>query len=32
MNMIKKGQIQGVAKGAVTNRVNFIAEIFGVVA
>ena len=30
MNMITKGQIKGVAKGAVTERVNFIAEIFGV--
>jgi transposase-like protein len=32
MNMMRKGQIQGVAKGAVTDRVKFIAEIFGVVA
>jgi hypothetical protein len=32
MNMIRKGQIQGVAKGAGSNLVKFIAEIFGVVA
>lgn len=32
MNMIRKGQIKGVAKGAVTDRVKFIAEIFGVAA
>ena len=32
MNMIRKGQIQGVVKGAVTDRVKFIAEIFGVAA
>lgn len=30
MNMVRKGQIQGVAKSAVTNRVKFIAEFFGV--
>lgn len=30
MNMIRKGQIQGVAKGAVIDRVKFIAQIFGV--
>ena len=32
MNMMRKGQIQGVVKGAVTDRVKFIAEIFGVAA
>ncbi len=32
MNMIRKGQIKGVAKGAVTDRVKFIAKIFGVAA
>lgn len=32
MNMIRKGQIKGVAKGAVNHRVKFIAEIFGVAA
>src|SRR4028119_1170534 len=32
MNMIRKGQIKGVAKGVVTDRAKFIAEIFGVVA
>ncbi len=32
MNMMRKGQIQEVAKGAVTARVKFIAEIFGVAA
>ena len=32
MNMIRKGQIQGVVKDAVTDRVKFIAEIFGVAA
>ena len=32
MNMMRKGQIQGVAKGAVIERVKFIAEIFGVAA
>lgn len=32
MNMMRKGQIQGVVKGAVTERVKFIAEIFGVAA
>ena len=30
MNMIRKGQIQGVAKGAIIDRVKFIAQIFGV--
>jgi len=32
MNMMRKGQIQGVVKGAVTDRVKFIAEIFGAAA
>ena len=32
MNMIRKGQIQGVEKGAVTERVLFINQIFGVAA
>ncbi|MDZ4872144.1 MAG: hypothetical protein CLLPBCKN_001532 [Chroococcidiopsis cubana SAG 39.79] len=31
-NMIRKGQIEKVEKGAVIERVKFIAEIFGVVA
>jgi len=30
MNMMRKGQIKNVRKGAVTERVKFIAEIFGV--
>jgi len=30
MNMVRKGQIQGVEKGAVVERVKFIAEIFRV--
>jgi len=32
MNMMRKGQIKGVAKGAVTDRVKFMAEIFEVAA
>ena len=32
MNMIRKGQIEKVEKGAVQERVKFIAEIFGVAA
>jgi transposase-like protein len=32
MNMMRKGQIRGVAKGAVTDRVKFIAKSFGVAA
>ena len=32
MNMLRKGQVRKVEKGAVRERVNFIAEIFGVVA
>lgn len=31
MNMMRKGQIEGVTKGAVTERVKFINQIFGVV-
>jgi hypothetical protein len=30
MNMMRKGQIQGVAKGAVQDQVNFMTAIFGV--
>jgi len=30
MHMLKKGQIKAVEKGAVRERVKFIAEIFGV--
>ena len=32
MNMIRKGQIHGVAKGAITGQVSFIAHLFAVVA
>ena len=32
MNMLRKGQVKKVEKGAVRERVKFIAEIFGVVA
>lgn len=32
MNMIRKGQIQGVAKGDITAQVEFVSQIFGVVA
>ena len=32
MNMVRKGQIQGVAKGAIKERVLFINQIFGVAA
>jgi len=32
MHMMKKGQVKKVEKGAVRERVKFIAEIFGVVA
>ena len=32
MNMMRKGQIKGVAKGTVKERVLFINQIFGVVA
>ena len=30
MNMIRKGQIQGVEKGDVLGQVEFVAQIFGV--
>lgn len=32
MNMLRKGQIESVGKRAVTERVKFVAEIFGVAA
>ncbi len=32
MNMLRKGQVKKVEKGAVRERVKFIAEIFGLVA
>ena len=32
MNMLRKGQVEKVRKGAVKERVKFIAEIFGVAA
>lgn len=32
MNMIRKGQIQGVEKGDISGQVKFIAQIFGVAA
>lgn len=32
MNMIRKGEIEKVERGAVKERVKFIAEIFGVAA
>jgi hypothetical protein len=32
MNMIRKGQIQGVAKGDIQAQVGFVYQIFGVVA
>ncbi len=32
MNMMRKGQIKGVEKGAVIERVKFINQIFAVVA
>jgi hypothetical protein len=32
MNMIRKGQIQGVVKGDITGQVTFIAGLFGVAA
>jgi transposase-like protein len=32
MNMIRKGQIQGVAKGDIEAQVEFVSQIFGVVA
>ncbi len=30
MNMIRKGQIQGIEKGDIKGQVKFIAKIFGV--
>jgi len=32
MNMLRKGQVKKVERGAVIERVKFIAEIFGLVA
>ena len=32
MNMIRKGQVKGVAKGCITRQVTFIASLFGVAA
>jgi len=32
MHMLKKGQVKKVGKGAVKERIKFIAEIFGVAA
>ena len=32
MNMIRKGQIQGIEKGDILGQVKFIAQIFGVAA
>jgi transposase-like protein len=32
MNMIRKGQLQGVAKGDVIDQVEFVCQIFGVAA
>lgn len=32
MNMIRKGQVNSVSKGGIVGQVNFIADIFGVVA
>jgi transposase-like protein len=32
MNMIRKGQIQGVEKGDILGQVEFVAQIFGVAA
>jgi len=32
MNMMRKGQIKGVEKGAVRERVEFMHQIFGLVA
>ncbi len=29
MNMVRKGQIRGVEKGAVQKQIKFISEIFG---
>ncbi len=32
MNMIRKGQIQGVEKGDILGQLEFVSQIFGVVA
>jgi len=32
MNMMRKGQVQGVNKGDITGQVTFIARLFGVAA
>jgi len=32
MNMIRKGQVNGVSKADIVDQVKFIADIFGVVA
>jgi hypothetical protein len=32
MNMIRKGQIKGVAKGDISAQVEFLSQIFGVAA
>ena len=32
MNMIRKGQVQGVAKGDIRAQVGFVSQIFGVAA
>ncbi len=32
MNMIRKGQVQGVAKGDIRSQIEFVSQIFGVVA
>jgi hypothetical protein len=32
MNMIRKGQIQGVAKGDIRAQTEFVSQIFGVAA
>ena len=32
MNMIRKGQVQGVAKGEIRAQVGFVSQIFGVAA
>lgn len=30
MNMIRKGQLQGIAKGNIRSQVEFVAQVFGV--
>lgn len=32
MNMIRKGEVQGIKKGDIQGQVKFIAQIFGVAA